>query len=89
MQTHKDVIIDSFSFLINFFILDIEEDDEVPLFFRRLLLAFKKGLVDNEQGKLMLRFQEEKVTFNVFEAMCHPNDEGNCFRIDIIEDSVE
>lgn len=37
----------------------------------------------------MLRFQDEKITINGFEAMRHPNDKGQCFKVDVIEESVQ
>lgn len=55
----EDVLVrvDNFLFFVYFVILDIEEEDEVPLILERPFLAIRIVLVDVEQGKHMLRFQ--------------------------------
>jgi len=30
--------------------------------------------------------ENEEVSFNVFEAMKHPNDKRDCFRLDVIDE---
>ncbi|XP_061371633.1 uncharacterized protein LOC133314203 [Gastrolobium bilobum] len=40
-------------------------------------------------GKLLLRVDEETVTIDVFEAIKHPVDVGDCFRLDVIQEVVE
>ena len=62
------VKMDKFIFLVDFILLDIEEDRKVPLVIERSLLAIGRALIDVEKGKLELCIQEEKVTFKVFEA---------------------
>jgi len=57
-----------------FVILDMEEDDETPLLLGRPFLATGRALIDVEMGELMLRFQNEQVVFNIFEAMKHRNE---------------
>ena len=42
-------------------------------------------MIDVQKGELRLRFQEEEVTFNVFNAIRHPHDTDNCFRMDMLE----
>lgn len=81
------VRVDKFLFPVDFMILNIEVDAELLLLIGRLFLASGRALIDVQQGKLMLRFQDEKINFNVFEAI-RPNNKG-CFRVDVIEDSVQ
>ncbi|XP_027368219.1 uncharacterized protein LOC113874193 [Abrus precatorius] len=50
-------------------------------------LATGRTLIDVQKGELMLRVQDEKVIFNVFEALKHPNDDVTCMRVDI-QDSI-
>ena len=40
-------------------------------------------MIDVQKGELRLRDQEEKVTFNVFNAIKHPHDIDSCFRVDM------
>ena len=42
-------------------------------------------MIDVKKGELRLRVQEEEVTFNVFNAIKHPHDNDNCFRVDVLE----
>ncbi|XP_061347095.1 uncharacterized protein LOC133292663, partial [Gastrolobium bilobum] len=85
----EDVLVkvDKFIFPVDFVILDMEEEDtESPLLLGRPFLATARSLIDVEQGKLMLRVNEETFTIDVFEAIKHPVDVEDCFRIDIIQE---
>ena len=66
------VKVDKFIFLVDFIVLDMEEDREVPLILGRPFLATRTALIDVEEGKLKLRIQEEKVTCKVFKAIMPP-----------------
>ena len=83
----EDVLVkvDKFIFPADFVVLDMEEDSEIPLILGRPFLATRRALIDVQQGELMLRVHDEKVTFNVFEAMKHPIEKEQCFRVDVID----
>ena len=57
---------DKFIFSVDFIVLEMEEDRDVPLILGRPFLATGRTLIDVHQGKLILRFQVEQVMFNVF-----------------------
>jgi hypothetical protein len=76
-------------FPADFVILDMDEDSEVPLLLGRPFLATGRALIDVELGKLILRFQDEQVIFDVFEAMRHQSENPQCYRVDVIENIVE
>jgi len=76
-------------FLADFVILDMVEDEDMPLILGRHFLATGHALIDVEMGELMLRFQNEQVVFNIFEAMKHRTENPQCYRIDVIEEIVE
>ena len=64
----EDVLVkvDIFMFPVDFFVMDIEEDNEVPL------IPFMKTvrvIIDVEVGKLKLRSHHDEMTFNVFEVL--------------------
>ena len=86
----EDVLVkvDKLIFPVDFIVLDMEEDREVPLILGRPFLATGRALIDVQEGKLELRVQDEKVTFNVFEATKFPTEADSCFRVEAIEDSV-
>ena len=65
---------DKFIFLAYFIILDMQEDKEVTIILGRLLLATGRAMIDVQKGELRLRFQEEEVTFNLFNSIKHPHD---------------
>ncbi|KAL5580373.1 hypothetical protein UlMin_012815 [Ulmus minor] len=83
----EDVLVkvDKFIFPADFIVLDMEEDREVPLILGRHFLATSRTLIDVHQGKLILRVQDEQVTFNVFEAMKFPSDVDACFEISVLD----
>ena len=42
-------------------------------------------MIDVQKGELRLRVQEEEEAFSVFNAIKHPHDTDNCFRVDMLE----
>jgi hypothetical protein len=42
-------------------------------------------MIDIDDGVMKVKVQDEEVTFNLWEAMKHPNDKGACFKIDVTE----
>ncbi|KAL5537709.1 hypothetical protein UlMin_030066 [Ulmus minor] len=83
----EDVLIkvDKFIFPADFVVLDMEEDREIPLILGRPFLATGRTLIDVQQGKLILRVQDEQVTFDVFEAMKFPSEVHSCFQINTLD----
>jgi hypothetical protein len=73
----------------DFVILDMAEDEYMPLILGRPFLATGRALIDVEMGQLMLRFHNEQVVFNIFEAMKHQAKNPKCYRIDVIDEIVE
>ncbi|XP_075483869.1 uncharacterized protein LOC142524029 [Primulina tabacum] len=73
---------------VDFVVLDMEEDREIPLILGRPFLATGRALIDVQKGELVLRLNDEKVTFNVFHSMKYPGS-SDCYRIDAIDDIVE
>ena len=57
------VKVDKLIVLVDFTVLDMEEDREVPLILRRYFLATTRGLTDVQERKLELCVQDYKVTF--------------------------
>jgi len=76
-------------FPADFVILDMAEDEDMPLILGRPFLATCRALIDVEMGQLMLRFHNEQVVFNIFEAMKHRTENPKCYRIDVIDEIVE
>ena len=71
----EDVLVkvNKFIFPVDFFVLDMEKDYDMPLILRRPFLAIGRVLIDVQHGTLSLGIYDEIVTFNVFKAMKHSN----------------
>ena len=88
----EDVLmkVDKFIFPVDFIVLDMEEDQEVPLILGRPFLATGRALIDVQQGQLILRVNEDQVVFDMYKAMKYPSSyQSSCFNVDIIDDLVE
>ncbi|WKA05269.1 hypothetical protein VitviT2T_023244 [Vitis vinifera] len=74
------VKVDKFIFPIDFMVLDMEEDQEVPLILGRPFLAMGRALIDVQKGELTLRVNKKEVMFNIYQAMRFPEDPSTCFQ---------
>ena len=81
----EDVLVKvgKFIFMENFLILDMEEDEEIPIILRRPFLVTRKALIDVHKGELKLRVQYEEVTFKVFKAAKFLDHEKDEIQVDI------
>ncbi|XP_062119260.1 uncharacterized protein LOC133833010 [Humulus lupulus] len=86
----EDVLVrvDKFIFPIDFIVLDMEEDMDVPIILGRPFLATGQALIDVHKGELKLRVQGDVVVFNVFKAMKYPVASDSCYSVDAIEKAV-
>ncbi|KAL5563684.1 hypothetical protein UlMin_033431 [Ulmus minor] len=86
----EDVLVkvDKFIFPVDFIILDFEADMEVPIILGRPFLATGCALIDVHNGELTMRVQDEKVTFNVFQAMKFPNEVEECSALSLVDSLV-
>ncbi|KAF7800664.1 uncharacterized protein G2W53_044874 [Senna tora] len=51
--------------------------------------AYTLTIIDVQKGELKMSVQDEKVTFNVFKAMKLPGEPEECFRVNVIESSID
>ena len=67
----EDVLVKvgKFVFPVDFIILDIEEDSQVPLLLGRPFLATGAALIDMQKGVLTLRVGEEATDFNQLQSL--------------------
>ena len=71
------VKVNKFLFPADFVILDMEEDEMVPIILGRPFLATGKAQINVQEGEMKLRVQGNEVTFHVFRAMKHSDDDPN------------
>ena len=86
----EDVLVKvhQFTFHVDFVIMDIEEDAEIPLILGRPFMLTAKCVVDMGNGNLEMSVDDQKVTFNLFDAIKHPNDHRACFKMEAVEHEV-
>ncbi|KAK5824706.1 hypothetical protein PVK06_019487 [Gossypium arboreum] len=67
----EDVLvkIDKFIFPVDFVVLDMDEDVEVPLILGLPFLANARAVIDVGDGKLVLRLGDEEIIFKIYDAM--------------------
>ena len=70
----EDVLIKvgKFIFPVNFVVIDIEEEKQVPLLLGRPFLATGVALIDVKKGELTLRVRDEVVHFNLNHSLKQP-----------------
>ncbi|GKE85880.1 reverse transcriptase domain-containing protein, partial [Tanacetum coccineum] len=84
------VEVGKFTFLANFFILEIEEDSKVPLILGRPFLHTTDAVIRVKQKQLNLRVGTERMIFNIDSAMKHSySNDDTCFSIDVIDEILE
>ena len=81
----EDVLVNvgKFIFPMDFMVIDIEEDKQVPLLLGRPFLATGATLIDVKKGELTMRVGIEKVKFNLNQSLKQPDFKGaHCMRVD-------
>ena len=83
----EDVLVKvgKFIFLVNFVIIKMEEDTQVPLLLGRPFLATGAALINVQKGELTLRVGDEAIQFNLNKSFTLPDvDAENCMAVDSI-----
>ncbi|XP_070046865.1 uncharacterized protein [Nicotiana tomentosiformis] len=86
------VRVDKFVFPVDFIVVDMEVNKEVPLILGRPFLYTGRAILDIYEGQLLLRVGTEKVVFQMKRMMKYPSDEVSaysCFKLDIIGELAE
>ncbi|KAI3766148.1 hypothetical protein L2E82_16199 [Cichorium intybus] len=65
------VKVDKFVFPADFVVLDMEEDEQVPIILGRPFLSTARALVDIRESKLTLRVGTDAITFGIDQSMKH------------------
>nr|GEY44691.1 reverse transcriptase domain-containing protein [Tanacetum cinerariifolium] len=75
---------------MNFVILQMEEDDRVPLILGRPFLYIVDAIIRVKNKELNLGFRKDRETFHINKAMQHYHmNNDTCFRMDGIDDITE
>ncbi|XP_057997613.1 uncharacterized protein LOC131176574 [Hevea brasiliensis] len=77
-----------FFILVDFVVLEMEEDVQIPIILGRPFLATAGAIIDVKNGLLTLKVGEEEVEFNIFNAMKHKHEPNECFKVDMIDNLI-
>ena len=83
----EDVLIKvgKFIFPMDFMVLDMEEDEKVPLFLGRPFVATSRALIDVESGELTLRVGDDKVHLSIYKKdKLLKKESESCMRLEVI-----
>ncbi|XP_016458351.1 uncharacterized protein LOC107782031 [Nicotiana tabacum] len=81
------VWVDKFVFPVDFTVVDMEVNKEMPLILGSPFLCTGKAILDIYEGQLMLRVGNEKVVFQMKRMIKYPNDvasDYSCFKMDVV-----
>ncbi|GKE33979.1 reverse transcriptase domain-containing protein [Tanacetum coccineum] len=84
------VKVSKFTFYVDFFILEMEEDSKVPLILRRPFLHTADAVIRVKQKQLNLGVGTERMTFSIDSAMKHSySNDDTCFSFNVIDEILE
>ncbi|KAI3461675.1 hypothetical protein Pfo_018338 [Paulownia fortunei] len=83
----EDVLVkvDKFIFPADFVVLDMEEDQEIPLILGRSFLVTGRAWIDVQRSELTLRINEDEVMFNIYRVLKFQEEPHTCNRIEMLE----
>jgi len=86
----KDVLVkvDKFVFPVDFVVMDIDEDDDVPVLLGRSFMQTTPMMIDLDDNIMKVRVDVEEVNFNIHEAIKHSKDKGTCFKMDATKEVI-
>ena len=86
----EDVLVKvrQFTFPADFGIMDIEKDAEIPLILGRPFMLTTNCVVDMGKGNLEIGVDDQKVTFDLFDATKHSLDHNVSSKMDEIENEM-
>ena len=81
--TVEDILVkvDELIFPVDFTVLDMKEDEDIPLILGRPFLATGKALIDVGEGKLTLRALDKQVTFDIHDPVPSTDGSKTCYDI--------
>ncbi|PIN02819.1 DNA-directed DNA polymerase [Handroanthus impetiginosus] len=82
------VKVDKFIFPADFVVLDMEADCDISIILGRHFLATWRTLIDVQKGELIMRVQDQQITFNIFKATKFSNESDECFSVNKLDNLV-
>lgn len=82
------VKIDKFVFTVDFVILEIPEDEEIPLILGRPFLETERCLIDIEEGTMNLKVYDEEIKIDVRNTIKYKDNIGTSHTIEVIDQVI-
>ncbi|XP_074293460.1 uncharacterized protein LOC141620506 [Silene latifolia] len=82
------VRIGKFFIPVDFIVLDMDEDTQIPIILGRPFLHTTGAIIDVKQGRLTLEVGDDKVTFSLASTLAKPMIEDTCYAVDIVDESM-
>ncbi|XP_021739702.1 uncharacterized protein LOC110706094 [Chenopodium quinoa] len=76
-----------FTFPVDFYVLEMDEDEIIPIILGRPFLATSKAIIDVKEGKMTLKVDNDSIEFDLNKVMRQPSSSNECFKIDTIQPS--
>ncbi|XP_057548205.1 uncharacterized protein LOC130826652 [Amaranthus tricolor] len=70
---------------VDFVVLDMEEDRQIPIILGRPFLHTAGAVIDVKNGRLTLSVGDDNITFNLSNALKGPMLEKKCYAIDVVD----
>ena len=74
---------------VDFIMLEMEEDAEIPIILGRPFLAIAGALIDVKNGKLTLKVGEEEVEFKLRQVTKYPSFTDEVYYVDCIDELTQ
>ena len=74
---------------VDFIVLEMEEDVEIPIILGRPFLATARAIIDVKNGKLTLKVGEEEVEFNLNRVTKYPSFTDSVHDIDYTDEPIQ
>jgi len=82
--------VDKYIFPVDFVVLDVDEDVDVPLILGRPFLSTSEALIDMDGGELTLKVGDEKLTYRLAKAMRHSLDfDDTLYYLDTTDELID
>lgn len=90
----KDVLVqvNELVFPVDFYVLDMEEDNSsslAPILIRRPFLKTAKTKIDVHDGTLTIEFDGEIIKFNIYDTMRYPSDVSSVCVLNVVDPLVQ
>jgi len=74
---------------VDFVVMEMEEDNQVPILLGRPFLATARAIIDVKNGRLAFNVGKETVKFDLAKLMKNPSIKDSCWMVDVIDCCVK